>query len=217
MPFWHGDRPGRPRAFGVRIGELTRKLAHLKPAAARTLLVERHALDENAAQNLVEYVREEMDAVSDVPSDRTIIVERFTDELGDWRVCVMTPFGSRVHAPWATVVTAALRARYPGEVETVWSDDGMVFRVPEADEPPAWESFFPASADVERIGATVDFPCVLKPALSHHARLLTGRSTPVLLSDADQLREQADRYLKKGLTCLWSSTFQGRRPLSRAQ
>ncbi len=151
MPFWHGDRPGRPRAFGARIGELTRKVAHLKPAAARTLLMERHALDENAAQNLVDYVHEEMAANGEVPSDRTIVVERFTDELGDWRVCVMTPFGARVHAPWATAVAAALRVRFPGEIETVWSDDGMVFRVPEADEPPAWDAFFPASSDVERI------------------------------------------------------------------
>ena len=151
MPFWHGDRPGRPRAFGVRIGELTRKLGHLKPAAARALLTERHALDENAAQNLVSYVHEEMTAVGEVPSDRTIVVERFTDELGDWRVCVMTPFGARVHAPWATAIAARLRERFPGDIETVWSDDGMVFRVPEADEPPPWDAFFPASADVERI------------------------------------------------------------------
>ena len=151
MPFWHGDRPGRPRAFGARIGELTRKVAHLRPAAAKTLLMERHALDENAAQNLVEYVHEEMVASGEVPSDRTIVVERFTDELGDWRVCVMTPFGARVHAPWATAVAAQLRARHPGDIETVWSDDGMVFRIPEADEPPAWDAFFPASTDVERI------------------------------------------------------------------
>ncbi len=151
MPFWHGDRPGRPRAFGARIGELTRKVAHLKPAAAHALLVERHALDDNAAQNLVDYVHEEMVAVGEVPSDRTIVVERFTDELGDWRVCVMTPFGARVHAPWATAVAAALRVRFPGDIDTVWSDDGMVFRVPEADEPPAWDAFFPHSADVERI------------------------------------------------------------------
>ena len=151
MPFWHGDRPGRPRAFGVRIGELTRKIAHSEPSIAKAMLTDKHALDDNAAQNLVDYVQEELSLAGEVPSDRTVVVQRFTDELGDFRVCVMSPFGARVHAPWATAVAATLRTRYPGDVETVWSDDGMVFRIPEADEPPDWEAFFPPSADVERI------------------------------------------------------------------
>jgi ATP-dependent Lhr-like helicase len=151
MPFWHGDRPGRPRAFGARIGNLTRAIADEKPEKAKALLLKGHALDANAADNLIAYVHEQASVTGEVPSDKTIVVERFTDELGDWRVCVMSPFGARVHAPWATAITARLRARHAGDIETVWSDDGMVFRVPEADTAPEWDSFFPPSSDIERI------------------------------------------------------------------
>jgi ATP-dependent Lhr-like helicase len=151
MPFWHGDRAGRSAAFGAAVGRLAREIATKEPTAAMAMLTRQHHLDASAARNLVEYVAEQIAAAHDVPSDKTIVVERFLDELGDWRVCVMTPFGARVHAPWATAVLASLRARHAGEVEAVWSDDGMVFRVPAVDEPPALETFFPPSEDVERV------------------------------------------------------------------
>ena len=131
MPFWHGDAAGRPAEFGREIGEMTRELLATPRAAAFTRLVEEHSLDANAAENLVRYLEDQTAATGRVPSDRDIVIERCRDELGDCRVCVLTPFGSRVHAPWCMAVTAKLRAERGIEVETMWSDDGFVIRLPE--------------------------------------------------------------------------------------
>ena len=149
MPFWHGDRPGRPLEFGQMVGKLARELAAAKPADAEERLREKHGLDERAARNLVQYLREQVEVTGEVPSDRTVVVERYVDEVGDWRVCVLTPFGARVHAPWATAVVARLKADRDTEIESMYSDDGMVFRLPESDEPPDPDLFFPAPDEIE--------------------------------------------------------------------
>jgi ATP-dependent Lhr-like helicase len=151
MPFWHGDRPGRPRAFGEAIGALTRRLARASDEEATRTLEDELRLDPSAARNLLAYVREQQSVTGEVPSDRAIVVERFRDELGDWRVCVLSPFGARVHAPWATVVLARLTERYAGDADAVWTDDGIAFRVPASDEAPDPATFFPPSADVESL------------------------------------------------------------------
>jgi ATP-dependent Lhr-like helicase len=150
-PFWHGDRPGRPRAFGEAIGALTRRIARASDTDAMRMLEGDLRLDASASRNLLSYVRDQQRATGEVPSDRAIVVERFRDELGDWRVCVLSPFGARVHAPWATAILARLNERYAGESEAVWSDDGIAFRVPASDEPPDPSIFFPASRDVEQV------------------------------------------------------------------
>jgi ATP-dependent Lhr-like helicase len=151
MPFWHGDRAGRPLQFGRAIGALTRTLLAAAPAQAKARLMDAHGLDERAANNLLAYLGEQKAATGDVPSDRTVVVERCLDELGDWRVCVMTPFGGRVHAPWATAVASSIKAQRDVAVEMMWSDDGMVFRLPESDVPPEVEAFFPSPDDVENV------------------------------------------------------------------
>jgi ATP-dependent helicase Lhr and Lhr-like helicase len=157
MPFWHGDRPGRPLEFGKAVGALTRTLAQATAPEAEALLIEQHFLDASSAHALTEYVHEQLSAVGEVPSDRVIVVERFLDEVGDHRVCVLTPFGSRVHAPWATAVTEMLRARRVGDIDSVWSDDGMIFRIPACDEPPPSDWFLPSSTDVEdRVSRAID-------------------------------------------------------------
>ena len=148
MPFWHGDRPGRPYEFGQAIGALTRKLERQSTAAAETEL-QTIGLDPKAATNLVAYIREQHEATNDLPTDRTIICETFIDEIGDYRVCILSPFGARVHAPWATAVVGQLREESGGEIDMVYSDDGIVFRLPEADAWPEVEPFFPDPADVE--------------------------------------------------------------------
>ncbi|HYX22322.1 MAG TPA: DEAD/DEAH box helicase, partial [Thermoanaerobaculia bacterium] len=148
-PFWHGDRPGRPTEFGRAIGALTRKLAAAPAEEAIRRLREEHGLDERAAANLVAYLAEQVRATGEVPSDRTLVVERYMDEIGDWRVCLLSPWGARVHAPWATAVLARLRERTGADVEALWSDDGMVFRLPESSEPPEVSRFLPAGAEVE--------------------------------------------------------------------
>jgi ATP-dependent Lhr-like helicase len=149
MPFWHGDRPGRPPEFGRAIGELARKLARAPQAEALKLLRQSRGLDEKAAANLVAYLHEQAAVTGEVPSDRTIIIERFLDEIGDWRVCVLSPFGARVHAPWATAVLARWQAERDLELDVIWSDDGLVFRLPESDEPPEVAAFTPAPDEVE--------------------------------------------------------------------
>jgi ATP-dependent Lhr-like helicase len=149
MPFWRGDRPGRPPELGRAIGALARALVAADDDTAKARLRERHGLDERAAENLVRYLRDQAAATGEVPSDRAIIVERYLDEIGDCRVCVLSPFGSRVHAPWCTAVLARLRERHSGDVEGLWSDDGMVFRLPGTEEPPEIEALFPPADAIE--------------------------------------------------------------------
>src|ERR671914_1759392 len=100
IPFWKGEGPGRPYELGEAIGQASRELVSLRDEKAVARLREQHALDQRAAENLLTFLREQEAATGAVPSDRTVVVERFRDEIGDWRVCVLTPFGGRVHAPW---------------------------------------------------------------------------------------------------------------------
>ena len=149
MPFWHGDRPGRPLEFGMQVGRLSRELVKAPREKALKRLQHDHGLDERAARNLMAYLHDQAEATGEVPSDETVIVERYLDEVGDFRVCVLTPFGARVHAPWTTAVARRLQQDRGVDVETMWSDDGMVFRIPETDAPPEAELFFPAADEVE--------------------------------------------------------------------
>lgn len=136
MPFWHGDGPGRPIEFGRRIGAMVRELRGMERNAALSRLTREHDLDPRAADNLLRFLVDQELATDAVPDDRTIVIERCRDELGDWRVCVMTPLGSRIHAPWAMAVSARLHAAGHVDVETLWTDDGFVLRFPETVEPP---------------------------------------------------------------------------------
>ena len=137
MPFWHGDRPGRPLELGRALGGFVREMRDLSQAAAHERLRSHYSLDTLAADNLLQYLAEQVESTGAVPDDRTMIVERFRDEIGDWRVCLLTPFGTPVHAPWAMTIERRLAERYDLPVETMWGDDGIVIRLPEsADELP---------------------------------------------------------------------------------
>jgi ATP-dependent helicase Lhr and Lhr-like helicase len=136
LPFWHGDTPGRPAELGKALGAKVRELAALPPDAAVASLTA-SGLDALAAGNLVSYLSDQRAATGHVPDDRTLVVERFRDELGDWRVVLHSPYGDRVHAPWALAITARLRERYGGmDVQALHTDDGIIIRVPDSDEPP---------------------------------------------------------------------------------
>jgi ATP-dependent Lhr-like helicase len=154
MPFWHGDNPGRPLEFGRRIGALVREIRELPHNAAISRLAREHDLDPVAAENLIRFLADQELATVAVPDDRNIVVERVRDELGDWRVCVLTPFGSRIHAPWAMAVTGRIRAAGGPDVETMWADDGFVLRFPGGDEPP--------DADILLLDATEAMDLVLR-------------------------------------------------------
>src|SRR6195256_2330052 len=132
VPFWKGDGIGRPAELGKAIGAFAREAVSRAPAE---LAVECD-LDRRAAENLVAYLREQQAATRVVPSDETIVVERFRDEIGDWRLCVLSPYGGRVHAAWGLALAAKIRAERDLEADAIWSDDGIVIHLPDADEPP---------------------------------------------------------------------------------
>jgi len=132
MPFWHGDRPGRPLELGRALGAFVREIRELDDAAATERLMTHYSLDAFAAGNLQQYLDEQIDATGSVPDDRTIVIERFQDEIGDWRVCILSPFGTPVHAPWAMAIERRLIDRYDIPVESMWGDDGIVIRLPES-------------------------------------------------------------------------------------
>jgi ATP-dependent Lhr-like helicase len=151
MPFWKGDAAGRPLEFGRAIGALVRTLDQLPPAAAHERLVRHHDLDPLAADNLLQYLRDQKDATGALPDDRTLLVERCRDELGDWRVCVVSPFGAQVLAPWALAAVARVREETGVDVETMWTDEGFVVRFPDTDDPPDVSLLLPPPAEVERL------------------------------------------------------------------
>ena len=128
LPFWRGDALGRPAELGQAVGRFVREVGSLPDAAARER-VTRAGLDEWATDNLITYVREQQEATSHLPTDRTIVVERFRDELGDWRVVIHSPFGAPVHAPWALCIAARMRERFGIEVQAMHADDGIVLRL----------------------------------------------------------------------------------------
>jgi ATP-dependent Lhr-like helicase len=132
VPFWRGDGIGRPAELGRAIGAFSREAVSREPAD----LAAEYDLDERAANNLVTYLREQQQATRVVPSDETIVVERFRDEIGDWRLCILSPFGNRVHAAWGLALAAKIRAERDLEADAISSDDGIVIHLPDADEPP---------------------------------------------------------------------------------
>ncbi|HEX3324388.1 MAG TPA: DEAD/DEAH box helicase, partial [Solirubrobacterales bacterium] len=132
VPFWKGDGIGRPAELGKAIGAFAREAVSREPAE----LAAEYDLDRRAAENLVAYLREQQAATRVVPSDETIVVERFRDEIGDWRLCVLSPYGGRVHAAWGLALAAKIRAERDLEADAIWSDDGIVIHLPDADEPP---------------------------------------------------------------------------------
>src|SRR5215217_7620373 len=148
LPFWHGDMLGRPVELGRALGAFMRELGALTPEARRERL-RAAGLDDFAAGNLAAYLDSQREATGVLPDDRTIVVERFRDELGDWRVCVHSPFGAQVHAPWSQAIEARVRERLGLEVQTMYTDDGVVVRLPEVDEAPAAESILFDADEIE--------------------------------------------------------------------
>jgi ATP-dependent Lhr-like helicase len=194
MPFWKADSAQRPLELGRLIGEMVRTLRHLPPAAAIERLVTQHDLDEQAAENLMRYLGDQAAAAGAVPDDRTILIERTRDELGDWRICVLTPFGGRIHAPWAMAVVARARIETGLDVETMWTDDGFVVRFPESDAPPDTGLMLPAASEVEdlvlaHLGGSALFAAKFREAAAR--ALLLPRRRPGGRSPLWQQRKRA--------------------------
>jgi ATP-dependent Lhr-like helicase len=193
MPFWHGDQAGRPVELGFAIGKLVRELRNMPAAKAADRLVTQHDLDATAANNLLAYL-EDQAAAGAVPDDRTLVIERCLDELGDWRVCLLSPLGSKIHAPWAMAATAQIRSRTGIDVEVMWGDEGFVVRFPEVENAPDPSLLLPDPGEVEglvlrQLGATSLFAARFRETAAR--ALLLPRRRPGVRTPLWQQRKRA--------------------------
>ncbi|MEU6780963.1 ATP-dependent helicase [Nonomuraea angiospora] len=194
LPFWHGDAPGRPAELGRAIGQFLREQAK----NGSTERMREAGLDEFASGNLLAYLHEQREATGYVPDDRTLLVERFHDELGDWRVVIHSPYGARVHAPWALAINRRLRERYGIDVQAVHSDDGIVLRIPDTlAEPPTDVAAFDAEEIeqivTEELGGSAMFASRFRECAGR--ALLLPRRTPGKRSPLWQQRQRAAHLL----------------------
>jgi ATP-dependent helicase Lhr and Lhr-like helicase len=200
VPFWRGDGVGRPKELGRAIGEFARWAVD-QPAE---LLERDYDLDERAAANLLAFLREQEEATRVVPSDRTIVVERFRDEIGDWRLCVLSPYGGRIHAAWGLALSARIRDEFGLESDAIWSDDGIIVHLPDADDPPGSELVMVEPDELEdRIVAELGGSALFGARFRENAsrallipRAYPGRRTPLWQQrlKAQTLLEVARRY-----------------------
>lgn len=199
LPFWKGDALGRPAELGAAVGAFTRELA-AQPTATAVAQVRERGLDANAATNLVTYLAEQREATQVVPSDTQVVVERFRDELGDWRLVVHSPYGTPVHAPWALAINARLRERYDIDGQAVASDDGIVIRIPDTDaEPPTGEVivFEPEEIDqlvTQEVGGSALFASRFRECAAR--ALLLPRRDPGRRSPLWQQRQRSAQLLE---------------------
>ncbi|RIL06815.1 MAG: DEAD/DEAH box helicase [Proteobacteria bacterium] len=149
LPFWRGEGPGRPIELGRALGAFVRELDAKPREEAEQILRTSYHLDEFAARNLLDHLAEQRAATGALPTDRAITIERFRDELGDWRVCILSPFGARVHSPWALALEARLSAEAGFDVQALASDDGIVLRFADAETLPDVTAFLPDPEEIE--------------------------------------------------------------------
>ncbi|MDP9497450.1 MAG: DEAD/DEAH box helicase, partial [Actinomycetota bacterium] len=198
MPYWHGDAPGRPVELGRALGAFVRELSRLGPDDARARLQEA-GLDVLAADNLLAYLAEQREATGALPDDRTIVVERFRDELGDWRLAIHSPFGAQVNQPWALALTAKLRETYGVEVQSMHSDDGIVLRLPETEEAPSGQVAVFDPDDVEtavrgEVGGSALFASRFRECAAR--ALLLPRRNPTRRTPLWQQRQRSAQLLQ---------------------
>ncbi|MGA3361580.1 MAG: DEAD/DEAH box helicase [Solirubrobacteraceae bacterium] len=200
VPFWRGDSVGRPKELGEAIGAFSRWAVGVAPE----VLERDYDLDPLAARNLLDFLGEQQAATGVIPSDRTIVIERFRDEIGDWRLCVLSPFGGRIHAAWGLALSARIRERYGLESDAIWSDDGIIVHLPDTDEPPSAELVLPEPEELEELvvgelGTSALFGARFRENAARALlipRAYPGRRTPLWQQrlKAQTLLEVARRY-----------------------
>ena len=201
LPFWHGDRMGRPYALGVQTGTFTRALSSLDAtdSAAARLQLEQLGLDTWAVDNLLAYLREQRESTGAVPSDTRMIVERHRDELGDWRVVLHSPLGYGVHAPWALAVRARIEERYGVDASVMASDDGLILRLSAMEDVPPGADLFLFDPDeleaivTERVGDSALFASRFRENAAR--ALLLPRRDPGKRTPLWQQRQRAAQLL----------------------
>jgi len=200
VPFWKGDGIGRPKELGEAIGAFSRWAVEQTPQ----VLEAAYDLEPRAANNLLEYLREQQNATRVVPSDRAVVVERFRDEIGDWRLCVLSPFGGRVHAAWGLALSARIRDQLGLESDAIWSDDGIIVHLPDAEEPPGADLVMLEPDEVEdavvaELGASALFGARFRENAARALlipRARPGKRTPLWQQrlKAQSLLEVAKKY-----------------------
>jgi ATP-dependent helicase Lhr and Lhr-like helicase len=204
LPFWHGDGPGRPIELGRAIGAFVREVGSQPPDQMTATLRNVYRLDGWAAGNLAAFIDEEREETGVLPSDRNIVIERFRDEIGDWRMVLLSPFGARVHAPWGLAARRRYREVHGVEADVVWSDDGIILRFPDIDERPATSELIipPDEIDelvLEETGNSAMFASRFREAAARALllpRRRPGSRTPLWLQrrKASDLMDIARRY-----------------------
>jgi ATP-dependent Lhr-like helicase len=197
MPYWHGDAPGRPVELGRALGAFLREVSSSTQEEAEKRLQEA-GLDASAAANLLAYLAEQREATGTLPDDRTILVERFRDELGDWRLAIHSPFGAQVNQPWALALSARLRETYGMDVQSMHSDDGIVLRLPETEEAPNGSIAVFAPEDVEpavqaEVGGSALFASRFRECAAR--ALLLPRRNPTRRTPLWQQRQRSAQLL----------------------
>lgn len=199
VPFWHGDGIGRPFELGEALGKFSREVAAATPEKAAQRLIEA-GLDEQARTNLMAHLTEQREATGTLPTDRTLTVERGHDEVGDWRVILHSPYGMKVHAPWALAINARMRERLGVEGSAVASDDGIIVRIPDAEaEPPGAELFVfdPDELEVlvtQEVGGSALFASRFRECAAR--ALLMPRTNPNRRSPLWQQRQRSAQLLE---------------------
>ncbi|KJQ53999.1 ATP-dependent helicase [Microbacterium sp. SA39] len=199
VPFWHGDGIGRPFELGEALGKFSREVAAATPEKAAQRLIEA-GLDEQARMNLMAHLTEQRAATGTLPTDRTLTVERGRDEVGDWRVILHSPYGMKVHAPWALAINARMRERLGVEGSAVASDDGIIVRIPDAEaEPPGAELFVfdPDELEVlvtQEVGGSALFASRFRECAAR--ALLMPRTNPNRRSPLWQQRQRSAQLLE---------------------
>src|SRR5262245_40336325 len=199
IAFWHGDSLSRPPELGRALGRMTRELRALPAEAAERRLMEGAGFDERAARNLLGYLEDQAAATGAVPDDRTVVVERFRDEVGDWRVCVLTPYGGRVHAPWSLALQALLTERLGLEVQSMYTDDGLALRRPDAGRQLDPYDLRPDPEEVEQlVGAQLPASALFASRFRENAAraLLLPRRRPGQRTPLWQQRQRSADLLK---------------------
>ncbi|WP_182045339.1 DEAD/DEAH box helicase [Curtobacterium sp. ME26] len=199
VPFWKGDGIGRPAELGRATGAFVREVDAASDDDAR-VRVATAGLDDRAVTNLLTFLRDQRAATGHVPNDTTLVVERFRDELGDWRLILHSPYGMQVHAPWALAVGARLRERHGIDGDAMAADDGIVVRIPETDaEPPGADLFVFERDDLEalvtdEVGGSALFAARFRECAAR--ALLLPRRNPGQRSPLWQQRQRASQLLE---------------------
>ncbi|WP_102191602.1 ATP-dependent helicase [Microbacterium aurantiacum] len=199
VPFWHGDGIGRPYELGEALGKFSREVSAATPEKAAQRLIDA-GLDEQARANLLAHLAEQREATGTLPTDRTLTVERGRDEVGDWRVILHSPYGMKVHAPWALAINARVRERLGVEGSAVASDDGIIVRIPDAEaEPPGAELFVfdPDELEhlvTEEVGGSALFASRFRECAARS--LLMPRTNPNRRSPLWQQRQRSAQLLE---------------------